>query len=349
MMLQYRRRSRGFTLIELLVVIAIIAILIALLLPAVQQAREAARRTQCKNNLKQIGLALHNYHDVAQAFPPGGTTCSACVCDNLTTPSYRTGNIGHNFTADILPYLDQAPLYNRLNWSVAGSYESFLSPSSAMSIAVGTVVPAYKCPSSVLPGVLVGGNSLNVNFGILEYVGLAGQNPSAPDGTFYVNSKIGLSKFTDGASNTIVVGEYSGLAKGTPPSAPAQTIQQASRISVDGVVWYGFYNAHIGAPPSNSPTGIVSGAGGNWTASWAVKLLQKVQYGYSPAPNVAYVTSVAKTLAPNSITQSLKSGHTGGVHVLMGDGTVRFISDSIDAQTLLNLSTIAGGEVNGEF
>src|SRR5262245_59925031 len=103
-----RLNSRGFTWIELLVVIAIIAILIALLLPAVQQAREAARRTQCKNHMKQLGLALHNYHDVFQVFPPGGTTCTGNLC------LYGINN-GHNFLANILPYMDQAPLFNKIN------------------------------------------------------------------------------------------------------------------------------------------------------------------------------------------------------------------------------------------
>ncbi len=101
-----KQRQRGFTLIELLVVIAIIAILIALLLPAVQQAREAARRTQCKNNLKQIGLSLHNYHDVYNSFPNGTVSTSA-------------GNWGISWWARVLPYVDQAPLYNQriINWN----------------------------------------------------------------------------------------------------------------------------------------------------------------------------------------------------------------------------------------
>lgn len=106
-----RRRSRGFTLIELLVVIAIIAVLIALLLPAVQQAREAARRSQCKNNLKQFGLAMHNYHDTFSTFPMGHD----CFTDRL--PSGTTWTRRLSFFQGLLPYIDQAPLYNQINFS----------------------------------------------------------------------------------------------------------------------------------------------------------------------------------------------------------------------------------------
>src|SRR5262245_37668204 len=106
-------RRRAFTLIELLVVIAIIAVLVALLLPAVRQAREAARRSQCKNNLKQLGLALHNYHESCLVFPPGGTSCTGPLC--VYGPS-----AGHSLFASILPYIEQGPLYNKFNWGYGG-------------------------------------------------------------------------------------------------------------------------------------------------------------------------------------------------------------------------------------
>ena len=139
------QRRRGFTLIELLVVIAIIAILIALLLPAVQQAREAARRSQCKNNLKQIGLAIHNYHDVSRSFP-------------------FSWMLGNDFNASvwgvmILPYLDQAPLYNRWDssvpaWDTAATVFGFpASPVQGNLAVIRTPLAVYKCPSTPLANV----------------------------------------------------------------------------------------------------------------------------------------------------------------------------------------------------
>lgn len=132
-------QRRGFTLIELLVVISIIAILIALLLPAVQQAREAARRTQCKNNLKQIGLALHNYHDVARAFPPGWI-----AVDDTGSPSAHEGTSGVGWAAMILPYLEQGNIYSQFNASLP-----LTDPANAAFLR--NQIPGYKCPSDPQP------------------------------------------------------------------------------------------------------------------------------------------------------------------------------------------------------
>src|SRR5262249_17815872 len=120
-------------------------ILIALLLPAVQQAREAARRTQCKNNLKQIGLGLHNYHDVFLTFPPGVATCNPCV------PNTYSAKAGHSPFAGILPYIDQTPLFNGINWTIEGSAWYSSTPSTAQETLTDTVLPAYLCPSSTTP------------------------------------------------------------------------------------------------------------------------------------------------------------------------------------------------------
>src|SRR5262245_21362140 len=109
-----RTRNRGFTLIELLVLITVIAILISLLLPAVQQAREAAKRSNCRNNLKQIGVALHNYHEAFNMFPPGLATCSGCI------PGTYNNKTGHSWMASILNFVDQGNVYNRINWSYTG-------------------------------------------------------------------------------------------------------------------------------------------------------------------------------------------------------------------------------------
>lgn len=202
------RNRRGFTLIELLVVIAIIAILIALLLPAVQQAREAARRTQCRNHLKQIGLALHNYHDVFNVLPPGWV--------GVTNGAYDIyGMNGWGWAARILPHLDQAPLYNQMNFQV--KMESAANAAFRIS-----VLPVFRCPSDTAPAEIWTiqdgtGNSL-ANLAVANYVGVFGisdiddcngapNSPCLGEGAFFQNSRIQFRDFTDGLSNSIIVGE----------------------------------------------------------------------------------------------------------------------------------------------
>jgi prepilin-type N-terminal cleavage/methylation domain-containing protein/prepilin-type processing-associated H-X9-DG protein len=202
------KQRSAFTLIELLVVIAIIAVLIALLLPAVQQAREAARRSQCKNNMKQIGLALHNYHDQANTFPPG------YIGANTTTL------LGWSWATMLLPHLDQAPLYNSLVFTT--------SPATAAGTQYNNQqapLPAYRCPSDNGPPTITfptaqtasatAGSSLiattmNQPFSRSNYAGVYGTATlayTAGNGTFWENSKRNFRDFTDGTSNTIVVGE----------------------------------------------------------------------------------------------------------------------------------------------
>jgi len=186
-----KQLRRAFTLIELLVVIAIIAVLIALLLPAVQQAREAARRSQCKNNLKQIGLAIHNYHDSFNTIPPG---------------YIDIGGSGWGWTAMILPQLEQAPLYNRINFNASWVADA-TNPLS--------ILPALRCPSDT------GGNTvtgLSVVAGRSNYPGVTGNSAlgaytvttasgSAVAGSFGQNSKRNFRDFYDGLSNAVMVGE----------------------------------------------------------------------------------------------------------------------------------------------
>ncbi|MCA9087066.1 MAG: DUF1559 domain-containing protein [Planctomycetaceae bacterium] len=208
-------RHRGFTLIELLVVIAIIAILIALLLPAVQQAREAARRSQCKNNIKQIGLALHNYHDTFNTLP------AAFYRVNTTTPPAAWG-----WGTMILPYIDQAPLYNTLNPSNP--------PAVAPTAAVQTVIPAYRCPSDTGPQL----NANRGNWGTSNYSGVYGsvastadanENLSSGNGCFSASSSVRFRDITDGTSNTVGIGERAYGKLGTD--------------TYNGAIWAGIYDA----------------------------------------------------------------------------------------------------------
>lgn len=219
---------RGFTLIELLVVIAIIAILIALLLPAVQQAREAARRSQCKNNLKQIGLALHNYHDTAGSFPIG-------------VNSSTHGRWGISFWVGLLPYLDQAPLFNQFEFN--GPSPGYTNEEPARSVqgplVRGKVFPFLKCPSSPLPDTKDTGGGIQTQ--ISNYAGISGAVNDASGGfqnsttspqynsdnccscpTQGIHARGGIllpivtlrfRDLTDGSSNVLAVSEQSDFAK----------------------------------------------------------------------------------------------------------------------------------------
>lgn len=209
-LMSFSKTRRGFTLIELLVVIAIIAILIALLLPAVQQAREAARRTQCKNNLKQIGIALHGYHETALAFPPGwiGVDRSSGAHD-------FEGHNSFGWAVALLPHLEQGPLYKRLD-----TQQSMMDPTN-LSI-LQTPLQAFRCPSDTGPEFWdivdeASGSNVLATLSSSNYVGVWGTielddacspgQPCRSDGFFYLNSRIRFKDLKDGVSQTFAVGE----------------------------------------------------------------------------------------------------------------------------------------------
>ncbi len=196
----------GFTLIELLVVIAIIAVLIALLLPAVQQAREAARRSQCKNNLKQLGLALHNYHDVAGLFPPAIVVQRADpqfvpngLTDNLPDPVESWG-----WGAFLLPYLEQSALYNACKIGSGDLLERYVTTSALTPLAV------YRCPSDIAPSVRTTSRPI-ATWGTSNYKANMGVNGGWGSGTngavFWRDGKCGFRDILDGTSNTVAIGE----------------------------------------------------------------------------------------------------------------------------------------------
>ncbi|MDA0284502.1 MAG: DUF1559 domain-containing protein, partial [Planctomycetota bacterium] len=197
-----KRAKKGFTLIELLVVIAIIAILIALLLPAVQQAREAARRSTCKNGLKQIGLSLHNYHDVHKTLPPG------CTAGPTATATGGANFLGWTF--HMLPFFDQAPLFKKFNSKVPIN----VAPNAALT---STILSVMRCPSDAGPDQDPSGSSAfgtSFDMGLANYVGNFGvgmpdinANPRAVQGIFGVNTKVRFRDIKDGQSNVIFVGE----------------------------------------------------------------------------------------------------------------------------------------------
>ncbi len=300
-----RTLRRGFTLIELLVVIAIIAVLIALLLPAVQQAREAARRTQCKNNMKQLGLALHNYHDINNTFPMGAYE------------GFQCGGTRMSYAPPLFPQMDQANLFNAMNAWLATNYPGTALwnwKPSATGANNASKIPGLICPSDPNGGT----NQYNTEGTRGNYLAVTGATDchTIPTTGAFGPSTSPITRmrdFVDGLSNTIMLGEM---------VVPATNDKRG-----------GIFNAC----QSNS--------------------FISTRY----PPNTTVPDNVQATVCANSVftpcldqvggnlNASSRSMHTGGAHQLLGDGSVRFVSNNIDTLTFNYLGTRAGGEVVGDF
>ncbi len=312
-----RQRCRGFTLIELLVVIAIIAVLVALLLPAVQQAREAARRSQCKNNLKQYGLGLHEYEETYKQLPGAG--------NNWGSPQ-----IG--WQVQILPFMDQATLYEKVDMNLAAAWDSCMDPACATRARQVNVKYAF-CPSDYDQA------ARDTNWAQTNYTGSLGsqRTPSAngacnlflTPGTHYenptggadhgndvggqslsgafgrVNAGFGLAAFADGLSNVIVVGEI---------------IPQCNDHTAGWWHYNGMGNAHASmSSPINTMTTCAA------------------------EPNPEYPACVAQSNW--NISWGFRSRHAGGAQFLLGDGGVKFVSQNIDYNTYQYLGGRRDGRV----
>ncbi len=316
-------RARGFTLIELLVVIAIIAVLVSLLLPAVQQAREAARRTQCRNNLKQLGLALHNYHDAHRVFPPG------YVSDfnhPARDPDTLDGPTGWAWGMLLLPYLEQTNVYQRFD-------QNLPCWSPVNQPLAQTVIPGFLCPSATgteRPAVIR--DRSNTTLGLFSrstYVANVGHDEPwgytvadhsvLANGPFYRNSKIGTRDVTDGLSNTIFLGEHTPLVSdktwvGVPVGAivPANNAARFAPLVIE---------------PDEAATLVLVHSG--------------------PAGDEGFVIHPPND--PQVHVCQMYSQHVGGAHILLGDGAVRFVSENISVNVWAAISSRNGGEVTGEW
>jgi len=351
--------KRGFTLIELLVVIAIIAILIALLLPAVQQAREAARRSTCKNNLKQIGLALHNYHETHRVFPFGANHIgSGDFRDVSLEPTLA---LNHTGWLMLLPFMDQAPLYNQLNLNIATNGH-FGAPSSSASNSitgvaggwpnansdlVQTILPVLLCPSDEgeAPDVVNGSvDNYIANHARTNYLFCAGGHGVGWTGgriwSIYQSSASNLADGRTGIRYRGMFG-YNGAAKIKDIKDGTSTTIAVCEGAIDGrtsdnytPIWAGY--RRYGTFAVNHP---------NIDANH----INNARYHINGPVHVPGMTGSGATADNRHHVGVASSVHEGGIHVLMGDGSVRFLTENMDKNTYALLTRINDREVLGEY
>lgn len=320
--LEFRKRPKGFTLIELLVVIAIIAVLIALLLPAVQQAREAARRSQCKNNMKQLGLAIHNYHDTYSHFP-------MCYYTEIGRGSPTLGP-QQSWMIGILPNIDQAPLFSTFNfgWGVTNDPRGTAIPNNSASSQ--THIPVFRCPSDNSLNLVDNRSDGGLTRAVTSYKACAGANWAwgiYPSTAFYNNTLWGVTNNGLDYGNGIMCRNW-----GTTHSTRIRDV-------VDGT-------------STTFAVGEAIPAYSQWNWWWlnnATTATTSIPLNAKPVcPQSVGLTKDAGLRAcnydwPNNY--SFASMHVGGAHFMMCDGSARFISDNIDYTMYRNISTINNGEI----
>jgi len=369
------RTRRGFTLIELLVVIAIIAVLIALLLPAVQSAREAARRIQCTNNLKQIALAAHNYHDANQVFPMGGTKNDR---KDPVTPGVQAYAVWRGWSAlgSTLAFMEQSPLYNNINFSFADEWHDATSHPWNATI-VSTVISSYMCPSDPYVG-KSNINSYHACYGTTSQWP-AGPGNSATDELFNSDGKgstgmfaiwlaYGIANATDGTSNTVLFGEaLVGDAKGNEPNRGVGGSSPGSKYRGNGIALNNdsdptWYADDVQASPATI-TGLnnaLAACSAEWANPASVLVTSHRGYRWSSVsegalfnvvqpPNPAFNVCRPHGSPPNSdngaISLPASSAHPGGANIAFADGSVHFVKSTVAQRTWWALGTRAGGEV----
>ncbi len=326
------RTRRGFTLIELLVVVGIIAVLIALLLPAVQMVREAVNRAKCANNLKQLGLALHHYHDVHGSFPPA-------VLDGGDPYSlYRWS--AHT---RLLPYIEQANLYNSLNLNQPLFLKPSLNVDPANVPGVSQVVPVFLCPSDWgTPFVRVPSNpDTGATFGPTNYMACVGSGVNGglrtnADGVIYANSMVRFADVRDGTSTTALMSESLLGLGGQNALSRTPTPQEVPRV---------YAYTYTDQPVTPEDCAEVQQWQVNANSKWADGQSYCTLYDHFYPPNAAAwdcVTGVASWRAA-------RSRHTGGVNLLLVDGSVRFVYNGVNLDTWHALGSRAGGEVVGDY
>ena len=342
---------QAFTLIELLVVIAIIAVLIALLLPAVQAAREAARRAQCVNNLKQIGLAMHNYISATNVLPPG----------RINSHVAGLGNCWGAY-AQMLPQLDQQVIFSSFNFNLPPDVDTAPLVTLGMANSTGfqTFLTVLICPTDSTPALVTVSNTLNAthNYNVNTGSGYsvvqfpAAPLTGAPNGPFFENSRTGPANFTDGMSNTVAVTE-------TVRSTPSATY-----ASTPLLVFLVTGNNSTTGPPLNSDADYASLCLSLPSTTTQFQDSRGVRWHYgAPGHSMYNHRRVPNDPQPDcrgglphsnrsdplwswlSLNITARSLHPGGVNSLLADGHVQFIKNSISVGVWQSLGTVAGGEV----
>ncbi len=337
-----KHRQQGFTLIELLVVIAIIGVLIALLLPAVQAAREAARRSQCSNNLKQIGLGMHSYHSVYDVFPMGGSNPHAFSGTDIHGPSALL---------HLLNNIEQTSLYNSYNfiWGAVSAAAAVNAPNTTVNTAQ---VNTYLCPSDT--GSRVFRNATNYRASVgpqFNYFARARSSRGVGVGVFASRVAYGVADITDGTSNTLVFGETI-VGNNTPASNNGAEFYNCvpwpgdmNGTGIDMVLPNptALANLEQYIQACNAARASLSSQVNNRASRWAANRTDSGAIATMLAtPNT---TNADCTNRAENGMLAMRSRHSGGINVLLADGSVRFIKDSINPLTWWALGTKAGGEV----
>jgi prepilin-type N-terminal cleavage/methylation domain-containing protein/prepilin-type processing-associated H-X9-DG protein len=377
----YFRNRRAFTLVELLVVIAIIGILVGLLLPAVQAAREAARRMQCSNNLKQIGLATLNYESAHKKFPPGRfdpdytvggvAQASYTTYPNTLPPGAWTGfRSVHTF---ILPFMEQGNIYNLIDFSRPTSVRMTtgggVTPINANYQAYAKAANLFICPSCPFTGVIITENNYRYNFGgSTPFGGARGTSSNnntgaiSPagfscrgNGAFTIGQALTTGSFTDGLSNTAFFSERTKGSGGNMSVArpgPSDVTNLSSRPDnlVDADVLFSQCQAQV--PPISNFNFNSMGRwlpGSDFSNGWPFGFYSSTMYNHVAPPNWKAIDCGTRSAIPDAPGEhaiiSARSTHTGGVNVSMGDGSVRFVGDSIDLAIWRAVGTRDVGEV----